>query len=144
MYRRVILPTDGSEESMKGVEEGMKLASFLEVPVTAIHVVELGELHISEKMEKALRRSGEKILDEVGSLANEMDVEIEKKIFNGTPYKRISEYAEEDDVIYISSHGSSGFKDIFLGSTTDRLLKHAKCTVATVKGTPGEIKKSQS
>ncbi|MFP3871982.1 MAG: universal stress protein [Candidatus Natronoplasma sp.] len=143
MYRRVILPTDGSEESMKAVKEGMKLASFLDVPATAIHVIEMGDLYIPEDMEKSLKRSGEKILEEVEALADEMGVELETKIFKGTPYKRISGYAEEDDVIYISSHGSSGFKELFLGSTTNRLLKHAKCTVAMVKGTPGEVDKSK-
>ncbi|MBS3816270.1 MAG: universal stress protein [Candidatus Thermoplasmatota archaeon] len=140
MYRRVVLPTDGSELAMKGVKEGMRLAESLDVPVTAIYVVELGEIALSESAQKTIKKKGEQALEKVRELAEEADVEFEAKIMKGTPYKRISEYAEDDDVIYISSHGSSGFRDLFLGSTTQRLMKHADCTVSVVKGLPG-IKK---
>ncbi len=139
MYRRVIVPTDGSELAMKGVKEGMKLARYLDIPVTAVHVVDIGDISLTGKMEESLRKSAENILREVEDLAEELEVEIESKTFKGTPYKRISEYAQKDDVIYISSHGSSGFRELFMGSTTQRLLNHADCTVSVVKGTPGKI-----
>ena len=44
------------------------------------------------------------------------------------------DYDDNDDIIYIASHGSSGFRELFMGSTTDRVLKRANCTVAVVKG----------
>lgn len=137
MYRQVVLPTDGSELAMKGVREGMKLAESLDIPVTAIYVIEMGEIGLSEDAQRDIINNGKKALKKVRDLAEEADVEFESKILKGTPYKRISENVEDDDVIYISSHGSSGFRDIFLGSTTQRLMKHADCTVSVVKGLPG-------
>lgn len=139
MYRRVILPTDGSEFSMKGVREGMKLASSLDIPATAIYVVEMGKIALTEDMKRNLKETGEEALGKVEELAEEMNVELESKIFKGTPYEKVSEYAHDDDIIYISSHGHSGFRDLFLGSTTERLLKHSNCTVSVVKGLPGEV-----
>lgn len=139
MYRRVILPTDGSELAMQGVKEGMKLARSLDIPVTAVHVINVGEISFSENMEESIRKSAEKILQDVEHLAEEMGVKVESKILKGTPYKKISEQSQKDDVIYISSHGSSGFRELFMGSTTQRLLKHADCTVSVVKGTPGKV-----
>ncbi len=138
MYRKVILPTDGSEMSMKGVKEGLRMAKFLDTPAVVIHVIEIGDISLTEEMEKNLQSSAMKILDQVEELAKDMGVDVEAKIMKGTPYKEISEYSEEEDVIYISSHGKSGFRDLFMGSTTDRLLKHAECTVSVVKGKPGK------
>ncbi len=139
MYRRVILPTDGSDLAMEGVREGMKLAAALEVPATAIYVVEMKDIRISDKIKESLKETAERSLEQVEELAEEMDVKLESKIMKGEPYEEICEYAQEDDVIYISSHGMSGFRELFLGSTTNRILQHADCTVSVVKGTPGKI-----
>lgn len=139
MYREVILPTDGSDLAMEGVREGMKLAEALDVPATAIYVVEMGEIRISGKVKESLKKKAEESLDKVEEMAEEMDVELETKIMKGSPYEEICDYAHEDDVIYISSHGMSGFRELFLGSTTNRIMQHAKCTVSVVKGTPGKV-----
>ncbi len=139
MYRRVILPTDGSKYAMKGVREGMRLASNLDVPATAIYVVEMGQVALSEDAQRSIKEEGKEALNEVEKVASKMDVELETKIVKGTPYKEISKLTEDEDIIYISSHGHSGFKDLLLGSTTERLIKHADCTVSVVKGKPGQI-----
>ena len=138
MYRRVILPTDGSDLVMKGVKEGLKLAHTLDIPATAIYVIEMGEIRISDKVKKSLEDTGERALEEVRKKADEMDVELESKVLKGTPYEKICDFAGDEDVIYISSHGMSGFRELFMGSTTNRILKHADCTVSVVKGKPGK------
>ncbi|MFP4001989.1 MAG: universal stress protein [Thermoplasmata archaeon] len=139
MYRRVILPTDGSELAMEGVREGLKLAKTMDIPATAIYVIEMGEIRISENVKDSLKKTAKKALDKVKKAADESGVELETKMLKGTPYQKICEFAHEDDVIYISSHGTSGFREIFMGSTTNRVLKQADCTVSVVKGTPGKI-----
>ena len=134
MYDKIIVPTDGSEISMKGVKEGLNLAKALNKPATAIFVLEVGDIKMSENLEKTLRKGAEKTLSDVEKAADEIGVDLEKKILKGVPYKKITEFAGEDDIIYISSHGSSGFRDLFMGSTTDRVVKQANCTVSIVKG----------
>ncbi len=133
MYEKIIVPTDGSEFAMKGLKEGLELARRLKVPVTAIHVIDIGDIGVAVDFTSHFERAAEKIMKDVGELADEMGVELEKEISKGAPYKKITEYAGESDIIYMSSHGHSGFRDLFLGSTTDRVLKHADCTVAVVK-----------
>ncbi len=139
MYRRIILPTDGSELAMQGVKEGLKLAKTLDVPATAIYVVEMGDIRISDKVKNSLKKTAERALKEVERAADGMGVDLETKMMKGNPYEEICEFAKEDDVIYISSHGMSGFREIFMGSTTNRILQHASCTVSVVKGTPGKV-----
>lgn len=42
------------------------------------------------------------------------------------------------DVIVISTHGHTGLKRVFLGSTADRVVRHATCPVLTVRSVPGK------
>ncbi|MFW6196097.1 MAG: universal stress protein [Thermoplasmatota archaeon] len=134
MYDKIIVPTDGSEFSMKGVKEGIELASALNIPVHAVYVIEVGDIRISDKVISHFEDEAAETLNKVEDLAEKMGAKLEKKTFRGTPYKKITEYASENDIIYMASHGHSGFRDLFMGSTTERVLKKANCTVAVVKG----------
>lgn len=50
-------------------------------------------------------------------------------------FTNISAFANENeiDLIVMGSHGSSGFKEIFIGSNTQKIVRTAKCPVLTVK-----------
>lgn len=137
MYDKIIVPTDGSEFSMKGVKEGIELASALNIPVHALYVIDIEDINISEKVVSHFEDEAEEALDKIEELAEKMGVELEKKTFRGTPSKKIAEHASVNDIIYIASHGQSGFRELFMGSTTERVMKRAKCTVAVVKRDEG-------
>ncbi len=147
MYGKVIIPTDGSEYSLVSVKEGLELARSLNIPAVAVHVIppyhpgkafgryrieELGHRCLNE-MVKILKDRGDSILSEVKNLAGEMDVELETNTFEGRVYEKICELAEDEDIIYISSHGLSGISSYLLGSTTERVLKHSNADVAVVR-----------
>lgn len=140
MYNKVIISTDGSEIAEKGVEEGLSLAKKLDLPVVAIHVVDLSEyekLHhtsIKESARKEFKSAGEAVIEDVRNKAHEKGIKISTKLLYGKPSKRIIEQAGKNDIIVMSSHGFSGFSRWFLGSTTQRVLNNASCTVAVVKG----------
>lgn len=140
MYKRVILPTDGSECARKGVIEGLDMASELDIEAVAVYVINSSEykgLHhesIKHSAKHGLKEQGKKALDEVEKLAEEKGVELEIKVMEGVPYKKITQVADKDDIIYISTHGLSGFSNLFLGSTTERVLKNTETTVSVVNG----------
>ncbi|MEF8874226.1 MAG: universal stress protein [Candidatus Thermoplasmatota archaeon] len=139
MYDRVIVPTDGSEIAERGVEEGLEVAEGLDIPALCIYVMhisafeELGEEMHEDDIHRGMENVGEKALKKVRIKAHDMGVEIETKNLIGEPYKRIVDIADEDDIIYMSSHGASGFSELVFGSTTERVVKKAGCTVAVVK-----------
>lgn len=140
MYDRVILPTDGSDCALEGVKEGLEVGEKLGIKVIAVYVVnssEFDSLHhesIKASAERGFKEKGKKALDEVEKIAEDMDVHLETKMMKGVPYKKITKLAEKNDIIYISTHGLSGFSQLFLGSTTDRVLKNTEATVAVVNG----------
>jgi nucleotide-binding universal stress UspA family protein len=64
-------------------------------------------------------------------------------IRSGKPFQEITATAEElkADLIVIATHGHSGFKHLTLGSTTEKIIRHAKCPVLVVReATRGPIK----
>ncbi len=140
MYNKIILPTDGSKCAMKGVQEGLEFGEELGIKVIAIYVVNTSEfesLHhesIKASAKSGLKEKGKKALDAVKEAAEGRDIELETKIVSGKPYKKITDLADKNDIIYISTHGLSGFSNLFLGSTTERVLKNTEATVAVVNG----------
>ncbi len=140
MYQRVIVPTDGSRCAQAGVREGLEFARRLGLPVVALYVIDVKEyegLHhhsIKDSARTGFKQTGTKTLIKLKEYASTKGVEIKTEIKEGIPYKVITDMANGDDIIYISSHGASGFTKFFLGSTTDKVLKNARCTVAVVKG----------
>lgn len=125
---------------MKGVKEGLEMAEKLGIDVLSIYVVDRSEyegLHhesIKSSVRGGFKKKGEEALQKVREAAKGKDIELTTRIVEGTPYKEITEPAGKNDIIYISTHGLSGFTHLFLGSTTERVLKNTKTTVAVVNG----------
>jgi nucleotide-binding universal stress UspA family protein len=54
---------------------------------------------------------------------------------SGTPYQQITDVAKElnMDLIVISTHGYTGLMHVLMGSTAERIVRHAPCPVLTVR-----------
>ncbi|MEF8873102.1 MAG: universal stress protein [Candidatus Thermoplasmatota archaeon] len=143
MYDKVVLPTDGSDLSFHGVEEGLEAAKAYGISAVAVYVIppsaisghrlEESGMNLINQFRKQQKDKGQKVLDKVKKMADEAGVELETEIRDGEPYEEISAVANPNDIIYICSHGRSGLKSFFIGSTTTRVLKHTETTVAVVK-----------
>jgi nucleotide-binding universal stress UspA family protein len=61
---------------------------------------------------------------------------VETLVRMGRAQSEISDTAEAiaADVIVMGTHGYSGLKQLLLGSTADRVIRHAPCPVLTVRG----------
>ena len=146
MYGKVILPTDGSDLSLKGLKEGLKAAKSYGIPATAVYVLtpdtmsglaahrfeDVGRETV-DILREHRKKEGEKVLKKVEKMADEMEVDLETRIEEGEPYEEITKLANDNDIIYMCSHGRSGLSSLFIGSTTDRVIKHTDATVAVVK-----------
>jgi nucleotide-binding universal stress UspA family protein len=65
--------------------------------------------------------------------------DIQYDILRGIPYEEITKYAEENDIdlIVIATHGRKGLDRLFFGSTAEKVVKHARCPVLTVRASEG-------
>ena len=123
MYRHILIPTDGSELSQRGVAHGLALAKSVGAKVTAIYVVE-PLLAVTGDFASVLDRA-ENAAREAGVFCETMQKE------NVQPDQAIVAAAEDKgcDLIVMSWHGRSGLSTLLIGSVTNKVLTYAKIPV---------------
>jgi universal stress protein A len=66
---------------------------------------------------------------------HEAQVEVQTQISMGNPYEEIVKVAKAEavELIVIATHGYTGFKHFFMGSTAERVVRIAPCPVLVVR-----------
>lgn len=139
MYKKILVPTDGSEFAKKAEKHALFIAKVSGAEVIAVSVTEnnfVNGLPLDDEvyqLNQVLRERSQENLDEFDKL-NEDDLEITHIIREGSPAKVILEVAKEEDIdlIVMGSSGKSGFDRFIMGSVADKVVNSAKCAVLVV------------
>lgn len=143
IFKRVLIPIDGSSYSMAAGEFGIRLAKGYGMEVLALHVVDEAALEQlarlggrgREELRGEFRRAGENYLHHLEELAEREGVQLRKLIEEGTPHRAIVDAAEREevDLILIGKVGRRGPRRILIGSVTERVIADAKCPVLVMR-----------
>ena len=139
MYKKILVPTDGSEFAKKAQQHAMFLAKVSGAELVAVSVTEnnfVNGLPLDDEvyqLNQILKERSEENLKEFDKL-NEDDLKITHVIREGSPARVILEVAEDEDVdlIVMGSSGKSGFDRFIMGSVADKVVNSAKCAVLVV------------
>ncbi len=140
--KTIIWPTDFSDLSKNSISWAMRLAAFLDAEIHCVYALEevtyaypvatgaivLPDMH-------ALEQSSTEQLDVlVRELFGDQAERVIRIVVRGRPADEIVGYAEDTQalMIVISTHGYSGFKHMMMGSTTEAVLRQAKCPVLVI------------
>lgn len=85
-----------------------------------------------QERQESLRKTGEKFFDEIRKAAEDAGVKFSSVIvFSDAPAKEIVKAAEQNgcDLIFMGSHGRSGWGQLLLGSVTTKVLSICKIPV---------------
>ena len=121
LYKKILLPTDGSKLSDKSEEHALLIAKATGAEIIALSVVEntffRGLPAVNELKEKA-----------------GYDINISLRVAEGHPADVILEIAKEEDVdlIVMGSSGKTGLDRFIIGSVAEKVVKGAKCAVLVV------------
>jgi nucleotide-binding universal stress UspA family protein len=134
MYQHILLPTDGSDLSLRAVDMGIALAAKFGAKVYGLHVIpaypsvaymtEVVTISESDYDEQSAERA-ERYLADVAERAKKAGVPCETHYtFDDHPAKVIIDTASTHgcDLIVMGSHGRRGFDRLLLGSETQRVL----------------------
>jgi nucleotide-binding universal stress UspA family protein len=138
MYDRILVPTDGSEETRGAVEHAVELATAYEAVFHTLYVVDTNvgaDTSIPGALD-ALEQAGEAAIDEVISQAEARGVEtIEAAVAQGAPHRAILDYVEENDVdlVVMGTHGRTGLDRYLLGSVTEKVVRLSDVPVMTIR-----------
>lgn len=142
--KTLIVPVDFSEDSLNGLSYALELARKFESAVEMVYVqheqpdfAHVGLDVERRKATEAFEKIIESYKDNLGK-----GVSLSYIIKKGKVYNEVIQQARawEDAAIVTSTHGASGFEEIFIGSNTLRMLAGSDVPIFTVrhgvKGTP--------
>jgi nucleotide-binding universal stress UspA family protein len=140
MFKKILLPTDGSELSGKAIDGGLAFAKALGASVVGLTVVEpYSYSNLSEyrpetldDYEQRTDRVAAARLGQVADAAAKVGIAIETvTVKSFSPFEAIIETAKGKgcDVIFMASHGRKGLSAVLLGSETQKVLTHSTIPV---------------
>jgi nucleotide-binding universal stress UspA family protein len=149
MYKKILLPTDGSEHAEKAGEHAIWIANAGLSDLVVLSVVDAGyldaltEQDLKDKLDKSLRKEGQEAVDNFSAQLMDskcqgvcqQNVNLKTEIKEGNPADVILKTIEEDgiDLVVMGSSGKHGLEKFFYGSVTDKVVRFAKCPVLVVK-----------
>jgi nucleotide-binding universal stress UspA family protein len=153
VFKKILLPTDGSPLANMAALAGVKFACELGAEVIGIFVapeyrypiyVEVipPDFPTQEEYEASMRETGEVYFADIRKAAVDAGLKFTGiTLFSDATAKAIADTADEQqcDLIFMGSHGRSGWAQLLLGSVTSKVLALARIPVLVfrVKEQPG-------
>ncbi|HIE11897.1 MAG TPA: universal stress protein [Desulfotomaculum sp.] len=157
MYDKILVAVDGSENSLRAVEAGVRLARgnrdarlvLLTVIPPVYPFFGYGPLITVQQVQEAVQSAAETVLEkakeakevidqaagQAAEIAAEAGVGVESVVQIGDPAQTIIEYAAREgfEVIVMGRRGVGVLKELILGSVSSKVLQLAPCPVLLVR-----------
>lgn len=145
MFKKILVPTDGSPLAQSAATTAAQLAKSQGAEVVGIYVIDpFPYIGIGEAAAAGLqaylseaRSAAGKALDALGQVCRAEGVAfVGDTIERNVVYEGVIETAQAEgcDLIVMASHGRQGVKALILGSVAQKVLTHASVPVLIVKG----------
>ncbi len=145
VYRKILVPIDGSATSTRGLTEAIRLAQDQGAALRLVHV--LDELIVTPGAETVvyldntvdlLREAGEQILAKAKTLVQEAGLEAEsviREIMGGRAAGSVVAEAKSwgADLIVLGTHGRRGVGRLVMGSDAEEVVRTAQVPVLLVR-----------
>ena len=140
--QRIMVPLDLSDHSRKALTYAAKFAEQFGAELELVHVVTpviYAEGMVlpaaMENLDRETESHARKELAELAAAHQSGSVEVKTTVLSGTPYDEIVNHAraQQTDLLLITTHGRTGLEHFLLGSTAEKILRHAPCPVMVVR-----------
>ncbi|MFO1053159.1 MAG: universal stress protein [Planctomycetota bacterium] len=146
-FQKIMVPTDFSAASKQAFLYARELAKLHGAEVLVVHVVEVphyptlfeGTAMVVPPLDETVRRELTGQLDRlIESEFTAQGVSARRLLRDGSPRHELLACArdEQADLLVIATHGYTGLRHVFLGSTTEQVVREAPCPVLTVRARP--------
>ena len=145
MYKKILLPTDGSEFANKAAEHAIWIAEASGAEIIALNVIETSSLvglpaeDLIVRIKEMLKEEGKLALEHIFEMSSQESVDDGKlkvtlKTEEGSPADVILKTIgkEDIDLVVIGTSGKHGLDRFLLGSVTEKVVRSAKCPVLAV------------
>jgi len=150
MYKRILLPLDGSPLAEQALPHAIALAERFHSELILLRVL-IPLPSPPTTTDAALQRATEEVaifareyLERVAADVQEHGIPVQMVTIGGRPHYQIIQYTETNqvDLIVMCTRGQSGLSRWLLGSVSDRVVRGANVPVLMVRGQKMETLKS--
>lgn len=141
-FKRILVPIDFSKCSLMGLAYAKALARRFESKLILINAVALQYFITSDEyghydLPQLMKRTEKSARDQMRELIEKTDwkgIDVTSSLQIGHAGQQIcGEAADQNaDLIVTSTHGTTGFKHMLVGSTAEYVVRHANCPVLVV------------
>jgi nucleotide-binding universal stress UspA family protein len=141
-FHKILVPLDFSDASRLGLEYALGFAQGFRATVILFHSIFvsaylIGNRHTAHQVPTLIAKQQEYAKAEMEKLRETISRKggaVETNIAVGSPVEQIGKYVRKAsvDLIITSTHGRSGWRRVFIGSTAERIVRYATCPVLVV------------
>ncbi len=136
--KKILVPIDGSKNSLKGLNEAIYLARQCGATLTGFHVVPIYPVRFGDILgpfKKEAFKQARKFLAEAKTISAQNGIVFNEKIVYGEAKLDIVDFAHSKkfDLVVIGSRGFGPVKEMFLGSVANYVVHKSKIPVLIVK-----------
>ncbi len=156
MYKRIVVPLDGSDLAEQAIDTAEGMARITGATIHLIRVVEFpassftyvyGAMMESEAMTEQLddeRVQARAYLGEVARSLEERGIVATTEVRHGVAIQELVDAMRPGDLYVLASHGRSGMARWFLGSVAEEITRRATVPVLLVRTRTASIKRHPS
>ena len=139
--KKIIVPIDFSKHSEYALKAAAKLAKKHDAQLLALHMLEMSDTMLTttdgEQYQKAVffLKLAEQQFETFLEKPYLKDIKVVPIVKHFKVFSEVNDVAKKEnaDMIVMGSHGASGFKEFFVGSNTERVVRNAEIPVLVVK-----------
>lgn len=147
MFKKILVPTDGSEPSERAGKYAISVADLNSADIILLNAINtdyldaLPQKDLNEKIDEGLREEAKEIVEKFKKRIEDEKCNGNCKNINwisiirpGKPEDVILEVAEDENVdqIIMGKSGKNAIERFLLGSTTERVVREASVTVNVI------------
>ena len=148
MYRKILVPTDGSACAQHAVHEAVELAEALDAEITFLYALENPlttgtaspeALPYSAQLWDDLKAMADEALNAATAVAEARGVRSTGlRVDNRAPVQAILEAEGDHDLVTMGTHGRRGFNRWMFGSVAEGALRRAKRPFLLIRSSESE------
>ncbi len=149
MYKKILLPTDGSKNSERAIAHALTIAEFEDAEIVVLNVVDsvyltgLPEEDLITKSEMILEEESKKVTSRVKDIIRKIEeekgteskeIQVTTETIEGNAADVILKVSENEDIdlIVIASSGKHMLDRFLLGSVTEKTVRHTKVPILVI------------
>jgi nucleotide-binding universal stress UspA family protein len=141
LFTNILVPVDGSDNSYRALDAALLFSEKLGSNITAVHVMEqvpithIGSEKLLSEFLEAYKKENQDILSKCSEIATQKALTIKTLLLQGNPASVILDYSKQGkfDLLIMGSRGMGKFKELILGSVSNKIVHHSPCAVLLIR-----------